>query len=358
MDSFTGQVLFAASVLIGSLSVRTNLLDASYWDERRGRLRVETEMKNIANVRLKTSEGFFVQPIAEVHSCFRQCLGTPRQGLLVPSARATISLHRNMSPEALDGLEEFSHVWLTFQFHLNGNSLKQARAFEGAEVVELDENGEVLKKNTNKFTFIAKITPPMLKEKKGVLATRSPHRPNPIGVTLAKIEAVDKKNRCLVVSACDLVEGTPILDIKPYVPDYDNVEPYRVPTWIAETIDTRNEVIVSEKAREGAKRIQKKLRQFKNDSELFLKALTETLEADVRSKFQTKKRIDDSSKGIVVEVPFDEAMVLFFWKKETVIEVEDIVLARNFRKEEKEMLGIKIESDEIEDKGDNGDEDN
>jgi tRNA (adenine37-N6)-methyltransferase len=54
----------------------------------------------------------------------------------------------------------------------------------------------------------------MLKKKVGVLSTRSPHRPNPIGVTLAKIERVDKKNRCLHLSACDLVQGTPLLDIK------------------------------------------------------------------------------------------------------------------------------------------------
>jgi tRNA (Thr-GGU) A37 N-methylase len=54
----------------------------------------------------------------------------------------------------------------------------------------------------------------MLKEKKGVLATRSPHRPNPVGVTLAKIERVDKSKRKVYLSACDLVDGTPILDLK------------------------------------------------------------------------------------------------------------------------------------------------
>ena len=54
----------------------------------------------------------------------------------------------------------------------------------------------------------------MLKRKVGVLSTRSPHRPNAIGVTLARVESVDKKNRCLRLSACDLVHGTPVLDIK------------------------------------------------------------------------------------------------------------------------------------------------
>ena len=72
-----------------------------------------------------------------------------------------------MSPESLDGLEEFSHVWLTFKFHLNTNTLKEAKAF----------NGVVGEGNSKRnYTFKAKIVPPMLKEKKGVLATRSPHR--------------------------------------------------------------------------------------------------------------------------------------------------------------------------------------
>jgi tRNA (adenine37-N6)-methyltransferase len=139
--------------------------------------------------------------------------------------------------EALDGLEAFSHVWLTFQFHMNTNVLKEAKAFNGVQT------------SNRKFTFTAKITPPvstwrlnilhmhliirplysllilsllfslfctyqMLKRKVGVLSTRSPHRPNAIGVTLARIERVDKGQRCLHLSACDLVHGTPILDIK------------------------------------------------------------------------------------------------------------------------------------------------
>ena len=114
---------------------------------------------------------------------FRQCVGTPRQGMLVPASRARLILKSNMSPEALVGLEEFSHVWLTFKFHLNTNTLKNAKAFDGVVTTE--------KPNQN-FTFTAKITPPMLKRKVGVLSTRSPHRPNPIGVTLARIEKVDR----------------------------------------------------------------------------------------------------------------------------------------------------------------------
>ena len=64
--------------------------------ERRGRARVEKEMKKLTEIQLNTTEGFFVQPIAYVESCYRQCIGTPRQGALVPSSRASIILTANM----------------------------------------------------------------------------------------------------------------------------------------------------------------------------------------------------------------------------------------------------------------------
>ena len=127
----------------------------------------------------------------------------------------------------------------------------------------------------HRYTFTAKITPPMLKEKKGVLATRSPHRPNPVGVTLARVERIDKKTRSVLLSACDLVHGTPVLDIKPYVPNYDTVEQCRVPAWIVETINTRNEVIISKEARDSVmdRSLNSKFKLYKNDPELFLKGV-------------------------------------------------------------------------------------
>ena len=195
-------------------------MEESYWAERRGRTRVEQEMRHLANIQLNTDAGFFVQPVGVVESCYRQCVGTPRQGLLAPQSRAAVLLSSNMSAESMDGLEDFSHVWLTFKFHLNTNSLKEAKAFDGV-VSDISSRPANDPNGKRKYTFTAKITPPMLKEKKGVLATRSPHRPNPFGVTLAKIDRVDKKSRRLYVTACDLVNGTPILDIKPYVPVYD-----------------------------------------------------------------------------------------------------------------------------------------
>lgn len=130
--------------------------------------------------------------IGVLRSCFREKFGTPRQPLLVPGATATLTIAREFLPEhSLAGLERFSHVWLISYFHLN----------------------------TNK-TIRPKIHPPRLKgESIGLFASRSPHRPSPIGLSLARI--VDVKGATVHLAGIDLVDGTPILDIKPYIPEWD-----------------------------------------------------------------------------------------------------------------------------------------
>ncbi|MBI5239234.1 MAG: tRNA (N6-threonylcarbamoyladenosine(37)-N6)-methyltransferase TrmO [Elusimicrobia bacterium] len=133
-----------------------------------------------------------LRPIGCIESCFREKFGTPRQGSLVPSAPARLRILPEYLPEqSLAGLEEFSHVWLVFQFHLN----------------------------TNKG-FRSKIHPPRLQGKTmGIFASRSPHRPNPIGITLARLKAI--AGDTLLLEGVDLVNSTPVLDIKPYIPACD-----------------------------------------------------------------------------------------------------------------------------------------
>ena len=129
-----------------------------------------------------------LRPIGVLESCFREKFGTPRQPLLVPASTARLRIFPRYSPEhSLSGLSKFSHVWLISSFHLN----------------------------TNK-TFHPKIHPPRLKGGKiGVFASRSPHRPNPIGLSLAKLDKI--VGDTLYLSGIDLIDGTPILDIKPYL---------------------------------------------------------------------------------------------------------------------------------------------
>lgn len=277
-------------ILLGILSIlfieyrrairKRNKYELAYWNERRGRVRVEKEMKNISNIRLNTSEGFFIKPIGEIQSCYKNCIGTPRQGLLVPNARASVSFIRNISPEALDGLQDYSHVWIIFEFHLNTNRLKESKAFD-------DQNNK---------TFVGKINLPMLKDKLGVFATRSPHRPNPIGITLARIRAVDKSTRTLHLHACDLVHGTPVFDVKPFVPMYDGAPDVRVPNWIENTITHRNVVTINPECYQYIEKNAKHLKLFHNESNEFFIALIQTLQVEVRSKFQTKKLVSFSKQ--------------------------------------------------------------
>lgn len=138
--------------------------------------------------------GLEMKPIGCIESCFKEKNGIPRQPSICPTSKANLSINIEgfTNPEhSLLGLEKFSHVWIIFHFH----------------------------KNTNK-NVKAKVKPPRLDGAKvGVFASRSPHRPNPIGLTLAKLNGII--GNTLLLSGIDLLDGTPVLDIKPYVPDYD-----------------------------------------------------------------------------------------------------------------------------------------
>lgn len=130
--------------------------------------------------------------VGRLRSCFREKFGTPRQPHLAPHAVATLTIEAEHLPaQSLVGLEGFSHVWLISYFHLN----------------------------TNK-KFLSKVHPPRLKGGKvGLFASRSPHRPSPIGLSLARLVKVE--GATLHLSGIDLVDGTPILDVKPYIPESD-----------------------------------------------------------------------------------------------------------------------------------------
>ncbi|MCQ3827982.1 tRNA (N6-threonylcarbamoyladenosine(37)-N6)-methyltransferase TrmO [Microbulbifer elongatus] len=138
-----------------------------------------------------------IAPIATTHSCFTEKFGIPRQPLLADASRACIELLSPYSdPEAVAGLEQHSHLWLTWQFHQVAGQ------------------------------WSAKVRPPRLggNKKIGVFATRSPFRPNNIGLSVVRLIQVRLHPRVeLVVAGADLLDGTPILDIKPYIPYADSL---------------------------------------------------------------------------------------------------------------------------------------
>ncbi|MBQ4579682.1 MAG: tRNA (N6-threonylcarbamoyladenosine(37)-N6)-methyltransferase TrmO [Clostridia bacterium] len=148
-----------------------------------------------------------MQVIARIRNAFPTKFGLPRQSGLVPELTSTIVFEPEFRvAEALRGIESYSHLWLIWEFH---------EAHRGSE----KNGGDALWKPT--------VRPPRLggNTRMGVFATRSPFRPNPLGLTVVKLLAVEDsaEGKVLVVSGADMMDGTPIYDIKPYLPYVDSV---------------------------------------------------------------------------------------------------------------------------------------
>lgn len=138
-----------------------------------------------------------MKPIARIHNPYDEKFGVPRQSGLAPDVLSTIVFEEAYRvPEALRGIEEFSHLWLIW-------------GFDRAE----------------RDTWSPTVRPPRLGGNKrvGVFATRSPFRPNAIGLSCVRLIAVEKtaEGTVLKVAGADLVNNTPIYDIKPYLPYAD-----------------------------------------------------------------------------------------------------------------------------------------
>lgn len=146
-------------------------------------------------------ETLTISPVAHVYTDFEDKFGIPRQSGRVPSLTGKIVFcEEYRDPQALREIEGFSHLWLIFDFS-----------------------------KAHRAGFSPTVRPPRLggNRRIGVFASRSPYRPNPLGLSVVKLERVEKTARegiVLHVSGVDLLSGTPIYDIKPYLPFADAVE--------------------------------------------------------------------------------------------------------------------------------------
>ena len=142
---------------------------------------------------------YSVSPVGFVRSCFKEKFAIPRQPQLAPAARGVLELVAPFDQiHALEGLEQVSHVWLLFLFH---------------QALEAEPR--------------LRVRPPRLGGNRmvGVFATRATHRPNGIGQSVVKLDRIEPGR--LHLSGIDLLDGTPVLDIKPYVPYADVVSDAR-----------------------------------------------------------------------------------------------------------------------------------
>jgi tRNA-Thr(GGU) m(6)t(6)A37 methyltransferase TsaA len=142
------------------------------------------------------------KPIGIIHSPFKEPSGTPIQ----PAGARDIEGTVEIASEYVGGLEDiegFSHIILIYHFHLSGRHL-------------------------------LKVKPYMDEKSHGVFATRAPSRPNPIGISIVRLVEVD--GNVLHIKDVDIVDGTPLLDIKPYVPEFDTRKVEKI-GWLKKNIN-------------------------------------------------------------------------------------------------------------------------
>lgn len=174
-----------------------------------------------------------IKPIAFIKTNFKEKFGIPRQSGIVENIKGEIVFEKQFRhPDALRGIEEYSHLWLIFDFSLN-----------------------------HRDSFSPTVRPPRLggNTRVGVFATRSPFRPNNLGLSCVKFEGVkydEKLGNILIVSGVDLLDNTPIYDIKPYIP-YCDCKPQATGSFSDEFKDYKIEVLYDESVFFGIEKTDK-----------------------------------------------------------------------------------------------------
>lgn len=137
-----------------------------------------------------SNEAIQMNPIGIVHSPFKERFAAPRQPDLVSPTAGKIILHGGYNFEqALLDLDTFTHIWVLYWMHLNQGWNPTVMPPRGSDI------------------------------RRGLFSTRAPHRPNSIGLSVVKLLSI--KKRCLYIEGLDMLDGTPVLDIKPYLPYAD-----------------------------------------------------------------------------------------------------------------------------------------
>ena len=159
-------------------------------------------------------EELTIRPIAHIRTEFASKFGIPRQSGLVPELEGTIVFepeYRN--PDALRGLETYTHIWLIWHFSEGFASAKNAGRYDGSG---------------DGITWSPTVRPPKLdgNTRVGVFASRSPNRPNSLGLSVGRMTGIEPdspEGPLIHVSGADLMDGTPIFDIKPYMPYTESI---------------------------------------------------------------------------------------------------------------------------------------
>ena len=206
--------------------------------------------------------------IGHIHSCFPEKFISPRQSNKLKNTFARIEMAPQWQPEiALQGLEDFSHIWILWQFHQSHSS-----------------------------AYKAKVHPPRLEgETKGVFATRSPHRPNPIGLSLVRLIKIEGKN--IYVDGVDMTSGTPVYDIKPYIPEFDSAADANS-GWLEQNPFPKLKVEFSSQfmADLNSQAVNSRLKNIKLSSEDFQNLIADLVSDDPRAPAYKRENKEDKNQ--------------------------------------------------------------
>lgn len=209
--------------------------------------------------------------IARIRTPFAEKFGVPRQSSLAPHTRGVVVFEPEFRrAEALRGLEGFDWIWLIWEFSENGSSCRESE---------------------DELKWQATVRPPRLggNKRMGVFATRSTFRPNPIGLSSVRLLRVIEQSPdgpLLEVAGADLVDGTPIYDIKPYIP-YSDSHPDADCGWLKEVKEKRLRVVWPEDAEASAGGAQNAGAEA--PSEDIREQIEEILSLDPRPSYQSDK---------------------------------------------------------------------
>ena len=205
--------------------------------------------------------------IGTVHSCYKEKFGIPRQPGLV-AAPASIEMEALYSEdEAFRQLEHFSHIWVIFIFHDVLTKTAQNNAEENKK-------------------WQAMVRPPRLggNQRVGVFASRSMFRPNPLGLSVVELQGIKRIDNKIILNIIggDFLDGTPVVDIKPYIPYADSVDAAK-PGYAAARPAASLDVSFSDDAKN---QIEKQLHKYP----LLEKLITDILQLDPRPAYQQGKK--------------------------------------------------------------------
>ena len=195
---------------------------------------------------------FIIKPVGIIRSNFKLRYETPRQGILDEENDSVIELFpKNNFQQALKGLDGFDRIWVLYQFHLNNNWKPQ-------------------------------VNPPRHTRKKvGVFATRAPYRPNQIGLSCVKLEKISGLK--IYISGSDILDGSPVVDIKPYLP-YSDSFPDSSTGWVKSGLENIYEIVFNDDAFEQC-------RWLKSEADINLKNFAK-LQLEFNPADNTRKRIE------------------------------------------------------------------